>query len=85
MPNNIELRSEEVQEILEATPNWMIRWGNILVLTLIIMLFFISWFVKYPDIIALCIEAIKEQSVLLDIKENKLKVLEERAKEKGLI
>jgi hypothetical protein len=41
--------------------------------------------VKYPDIIALCIEAIKEQSVLLDIKENKLKVLEERAKEKGLI
>ena len=41
--------------------------------------------VKYPDVIALCIEAIKEQSVLLDIKENKLKVLEERAKEKGLI
>jgi hypothetical protein len=41
--------------------------------------------VKYSDIIALCIEAIKEQSVLLDIKENKLKVLEERAKEKGLI
>jgi hypothetical protein len=41
--------------------------------------------VKYPDIIALCIEAIKEQSVLLDIKENKLKVLEERAKEKGVI
>ena len=41
--------------------------------------------VKYGDIIALCIEAIKEQSVLLDIKENKLKVLEEKAKEKGLI
>jgi hypothetical protein len=41
--------------------------------------------VKYPDIISLCIEAIKEQSVLLDIKENKLKVLETKAKEKGLI
>jgi hypothetical protein len=41
--------------------------------------------VKYTDIVALCIEAIKEQSVLLDIKENKLKVLEEKAKEKGLI
>jgi hypothetical protein len=41
--------------------------------------------VKYADIIALCIEAIKEQSVLLDIKENKLNRLEEIAKEKGLI
>ncbi len=52
MPNNnIELRSEEVQEILEATPIWMIRWGNIVVLSLIVMLLFISWFVKYPDVI----------------------------------
>jgi hypothetical protein len=41
--------------------------------------------VKYADIIALCIEAIKEQSVLLDIKEGKLNRLEEIAKEKGLI
>lgn len=51
MPNSTNIRSEEVQEILEATPNWMIRWGNILVLSLILMLLFISWFVKYPDII----------------------------------
>jgi hypothetical protein len=41
--------------------------------------------VKYPDIIALCIEAIKEQSNLLDVKENKLYLLEQIAKEKGLI
>ena len=41
--------------------------------------------VKYSDIIALCIEAIKEQSVLLDIKEEKLLQLENKAKEKGLI
>jgi hypothetical protein len=36
-------------------------------------------------VIALCIEATKEQSVLLDMKENKLKVLEDKVKEKGLI
>ena len=30
----------------------MIRWGNILVLSLIVMLLFISWFVKYPDVIS---------------------------------
>ena len=54
MPNdleNIELRSEEVQEILTKVPHWMIRWGNTLFLFLIIMLLLLSWFVKYPDII----------------------------------
>ncbi|MFK7806874.1 MAG: HlyD family secretion protein [Saprospiraceae bacterium] len=49
--DNIELRSEEVQEILTAVPNWMIRWGSALFLILILMLLAISWFVKYPDII----------------------------------
>lgn len=29
----------------------MIRWGNVLFLALILLLLFISWFVKYPDII----------------------------------
>lgn len=48
---NTELRSEEVQDILTQVPHWMIRWGSILFLSLIIMLLFISWFVKYPDII----------------------------------
>ncbi len=53
MPNNqnIEIRSEQVQEILTSVPNWMIRWGNTLLVSLIITLLFISWFVKYPDII----------------------------------
>lgn len=48
---HIELRSEEVQEILTKVPHWMIRWGNVLFLLLIIMLLVLSWFVKYPDII----------------------------------
>jgi len=49
---SIELRSEEVQEILTAVPTWMIRWGNSLIFVFILGLLFISWFVKYPDIIA---------------------------------
>jgi hypothetical protein len=40
--------------------------------------------VKYPDVIALCLEAIKEQSELIDIREQKLEKLELLAKEKGL-
>ena len=41
--------------------------------------------VKYPDMIALCLEAIKEQSEILDDSEFKLTILENTAKEKGLI
>ena len=47
----IELRSEEVQEILTKVPHWMIRWGNVLFSLIILMLLFLSWFIKYPDII----------------------------------
>jgi hypothetical protein len=41
--------------------------------------------VKYHDIIALCLEAIKEQSEMIDSKENRLEKLELIATEKGLI
>lgn len=53
MPANteIELRSEEVQEILTRVPNWMIRWGSVVILLILISLFFVSWVVKYPDVI----------------------------------
>ena len=56
---DIELRSEEVQEILTKVPNWMIRWGNTLFLFLIVLLLALSWLVKYPDIITS--EAIKDR------------------------
>ena len=53
MPENpeIQVRSDEVQEILSTVPNWMIRWGITLIFGLIVMLVFISWFIKYPDVI----------------------------------
>ena len=35
--DNIQVRSEEVQEILSYVPNWMIRWGMTLVLVIIFM------------------------------------------------
>lgn len=46
-----ELRSEEVQAILTRVPHWMIRWGTVLIFGIILMLFFVSWFVKYPDVV----------------------------------
>jgi multidrug resistance efflux pump len=47
----IELRSEEVQDILTRIPHWMIRWGNLVIFVLLLSLFLVSWMVKYPDII----------------------------------
>lgn len=49
---DLQLRSEEVQDILESAPNWLIRWGTILIFGIIMLLFFVSWFIKYPDIVS---------------------------------
>lgn len=49
---SFELRSEEVQEILTRVPHWLIRWGSVVVLCILLMLFFVSWLVKYPDIVS---------------------------------
>ncbi|MGW8121119.1 HlyD family secretion protein [Roseivirga echinicomitans] len=48
---NIELRSEEVQDILNRPPNWMIRWGNTVLISVIVLMFTLSYFIKYPDVI----------------------------------
>ncbi len=48
----IELRSEEVQDILTRVPHWMIRWGNVVILCIILILFSVSWMLKYPDLIS---------------------------------
>jgi len=48
---NIELRSEDVQDILNRPPNWMIRWGNTVLISVIVLMFALSYFIKYPDVI----------------------------------
>lgn len=45
------IRSEAVQDILTAVPNWMIRWGNTLILIILLLFFVLSWAIKYPDVI----------------------------------
>lgn len=48
---DLEIRSEEVQEILTRIPHWMVRWGSLLFLFIFLMVLAFSWFIKYPDII----------------------------------
>lgn len=47
----IEIRSEEVQEILSHVPNWIIRWGITFILIAISIILVASWFIKYPDVV----------------------------------
>jgi HlyD family secretion protein len=47
----IEIRSEEVQEILGNPPRWIIRWGVTLLFVMVVVLLVGSYFYKYPEII----------------------------------
>lgn len=50
--NRFELRSEEVQEILTRVPHWMIRWGSVVVLFILLSLFAVAYMIQYPDIVS---------------------------------
>lgn len=47
----IELRSDEFQEIVQQSPRWLIRSGIMLILGFVLLLLAGSYFFKYPDVI----------------------------------
>lgn len=47
--DKIELRSEEVQEILGTPPGKIVKWGTLVVFLSVIGMAWLSWWVKYPD------------------------------------
>ncbi|WP_159520815.1 HlyD family secretion protein [Sunxiuqinia indica] len=54
MPNanqNIEIRSDEVQEIIGKSPSWLLRSGLTMILILLLLFLLGSWLFHYPDII----------------------------------
>lgn len=50
--SNIELRSEEVQEIMGEIPPWILRWGITIISLCIVGVFVGSYFFRYPDSLA---------------------------------
>jgi len=48
----IELRSEEVQEVLGSVPIWILRRGITLLACIVVMLIVGSWLFRYPEIIS---------------------------------
>ena len=49
--DEIELRSEAVQDVLSQPPHWMFRWGNFIILGIILMILMMSYFIKYPEFV----------------------------------
>jgi len=49
--NILDTRSEEVQEIISRPPNWLIRWGITVFFFILALILFISWLIKYPEVV----------------------------------
>ncbi|WP_449401475.1 HlyD family secretion protein [Chryseobacterium wanjuense] len=49
--DNIELRSESVQDILTQPPHWMIRWGNTIIFIILVLILIMSYIIKYPEFV----------------------------------
>jgi HlyD family secretion protein len=50
--NFVELRSEEVQEILGTPPGWLVRWGTTVILLGFAFLLAVAFFLRYPDVVS---------------------------------
>ena len=58
--DKIEIRSEEVQEIMGTPPKWIIRWGIVIIFFVVMTLLAGSYFYKYPDLINAQITIVSE-------------------------
>jgi len=57
---DIELRSEEVNDILGQIPHWIVRWGMLMLLIALTLIIFGAWWFKYPDIVPAGIQVTTE-------------------------
>lgn len=48
----IEIRTDEVNELLTTVPKWIVRWGITIVFAIIVLVLGLSFFIKYPDILS---------------------------------
>lgn len=49
--DGLKIYSEEVRDVLSDPPKTILKWGNTILLGFIALLFLLSWYIKYPDIV----------------------------------
>ncbi|KRT13509.1 hypothetical protein ASU31_24365 [Pedobacter ginsenosidimutans] len=74
--NKLEF-SEDVQDIITAVPNWMIRWGISLILVILLGVIFFSSIIRYPDVVKvrLKVSSLNIPKAIVAKKSGKLAVL----------
>ena len=50
--DDINIRSEEILEILSTPPQWLVRWGTLAAFAALVLLGWVGYWVKYPDMVA---------------------------------
>ena len=49
MTDDIDIRSEEVQELLGTPPHWLVRWGLLFALILLIVTVWLLYWITFPE------------------------------------
>lgn len=47
----LNIYSEEVKDVLSEPPKSIFRWGNTMLFIFIVIILYLSWLIKYPDIV----------------------------------
>jgi multidrug resistance efflux pump len=47
--NEIEIKTDEVNELLTAVPKWIIRWGVTIIFSIMLSTLILTFFIKYPE------------------------------------
>lgn len=56
-----ELVGSQVDEVLNHPPGWLLRWGTALFFSILLLILGVSWFVKYPDLVAAPMKILPDQ------------------------
>lgn len=62
MENKIQIYGEPLREVLSQVPKWFYRFGTVIILTVLCLLFLIAYFIKYPDVIVAEVRITSESS-----------------------
>ncbi|MEL6672699.1 MAG: HlyD family efflux transporter periplasmic adaptor subunit [Bacteroidota bacterium] len=63
-PEIVLKEQDEIQEIIGHPPSWILRWGILAISIVVSCLLFLSWFIKYPDVLPAQVYLTTERPVL---------------------
>lgn len=55
---------EEIQEIIGHPPSWILQWGILILACTVVILIYLSWLIKYPDVLPATVMLTTEHPVI---------------------